>query len=341
MKRMMTVMISFLIVFTLTRCGSKDSFYSNLLRSDVFVQTYSENKYDFLFVFDTSGSFKERRDYVKNNMQQFLSILNSRKAIDYQIAITTVDMFGGFAPALPDSKGVRGNLVANSSGLKVVKSTSSNPASDFASIMLNIEESDSSFWEQGLEAAYQAVFQHGSEFTRPGVPLIIIFMSDSDDWSCKDQCWGEQPETNTHWVAFPSSRYINYFSTLKLNENSDVMAFPIVGLPQGSCEVEFPGNRYLELQAALGGLSSSASVCNTDLPESFNGVARVIADRGNVFKLTRQSTGAGFNVYVNQELVPFSPDNYIYDVASNSIVFTGPAPKKGAVVEITYSEKTN
>ena len=207
--------------------------------------------------------------------------------------------------------------------------------------MQNIEQSDTAFWEQGLEAAYQAVFQHGSKFSRPGVPLIIIFMSDSDDWSCQDQCWGEQPETNTHWVAFPSKRYIDYFSTLKKNEDSDVIAFPIVGLPSGGCEVEFPGNRYIGLQQALGGLSTSGSVCNIDLPSSFNQVARVIADRGNVFKLTHPSNGTNFNVYVNQNLIPFSPDTYVYEAATNSIVFTGLVPQKGSVVEIIYSEKTN
>lgn len=322
-----------------THCNSGNRLYSNVLRSDVFVQTYAENKYDFLFVFDTSGSFKPRRDYVKNNMSQFLGILNSRKAVDYQIAITTVDMFGGINPPLADSHGVRGNLVASDSGLKVVKSTSANPAADFDAIMANIVESNTSFWEQGLEAAYQTVLKHGSEFSRPGVPLVIIFMSDSDDWSCKDQCWGEQPETNTHWVAYPMSRYKDYFQTFKSNENSELFVFPIVGLSNSLCDVEFPGSRYMELQASLGGASVSGSVCDSELSNSFNGVAQILADRGAVFKLNSLATGSGISVAVDQQLVPFAPENYVYDSSINAIVFTGMFPRKGSVIEVIYSER--
>jgi len=325
----------------MTQCTSKDTMYSNLLRSDVFTQSYAENKYDFLFVFDTSGSFKDRRDYVKNNMQIFLNTLNSRKAADYQIAVTTLDMFGGMNPVLPDSQGVRGNLVISSSGVKVVKSSSANPAADFAGIMDSLTESDTSFWEQGLESVYQVVFQHGAEFSRTGVPLVIIFMTDSDDWSCQGNCWGTAPENNTNWSEFPLSRYSDYFRNVKKNENSEVIAFPIVGLPSSSCSIEFPGSRYIALGQALGGLSSNASVCSTDISNSFNNVAQIISDRGNVFKLTQLASGTGFSISVDKVSIPYSPENFIYDEPSNSVIFTGSVPKKGSVVEISYSQRTN
>ena len=112
MKHLTKILFCLSVVLGMTHCTSKESVYSNLLRSDVFVQTYAENKYDFLFVMDTSGSFADRRAYVRDNLQTFLNILGSRKAADYQIAVTTLDMFGGVNPALPDSKGVRGHLVS-------------------------------------------------------------------------------------------------------------------------------------------------------------------------------------------------------------------------------------
>jgi hypothetical protein len=341
MKTVFNFSFFFTIACLMTQCTSKDSMYSNLLRSDVFVQTYSENKYDFLFVFDTSGSFKDRRDYVKNNMQSFLNTLNSRKAADYQIAVTTLDMFGGMNPVLADSQGVRGNLVVSSSGVKVVKSSSATPAADFAGIMDNLIQSDTSFWEQGLESAYQVVLNHGSEFSRPGVPLVIIFMTDSDDWSCQSNCWGTAPENNTHWVEFPSTRYSDYFQNVKKNENSEVIAFPIVGLPSSSCSIEFPGSRYIALGQALGGLSLSSSVCSSEISNSFYNVAQIIADRGNVFKLSQLASGTGFSVTVDQVLIPYSPENFIYDGPSNSVIFTGSVPKKGSLVEISYSQRTN
>lgn len=341
MKNLLNFGFFFTIACLMARCTSKDTMYSNLLRSDVFVQSYSENKYDFLFVFDTSGSFKDRRDYVKNNMQIFLNTLNSRKAVDYQIAVTTLDMFGGMNPVLPDSQGVRGNLVVSNAGVKVVKSNSASPAADFAGIMDNLTESDTSFWEQGLESAYQVVYQHGAEFSRSGVPLVIIFMTDSDDWSCQGNCWGTAPENNTNWVEFPASRYSAYFQNVKKNEGSEVIAFPIVGLPSSSCSIEFPGSRYIALGQALGGLSLSSSVCSTDISKSFNNVAQIIADRGNVFKLSQLASGTGFSVSVDGVSISYSAENYVYDEPSNSIIFTGLVPKKGSVVEVSYSQRTN
>lgn len=315
--------------------------YARESRSDKYCNSGSA-KVDFLFVVDPNSSFQSQRVYLRDHIGKFIDTLNEVCPIDYQMAVTTLDMFGGVNPPLPDSAGVRGHLVSSmNTGMKVVKSTSANPSADFASIINNIQHSDTAFWEQGLESAYQAVVQHGSEFSRPGVPLIIVFMSDSDDWSCQDQCWGNEPENNTHWVKFPLSRYTNYFQTIKANENSEVIIFPLVGLPSGSCSVEFTGARYMELQEAMGGLSKSASVCNFDMASSFNGIAKVISDRGAVFKLSNGSGGTGFSVFVNQQMVPFSPENYVYDKASNSIVFTGYVPPKGATVEIIYQASTN
>jgi hypothetical protein len=340
MKHCIKIVFCLSLLLLTTHCSSKDGIYTNLLRSDVFVQGASDQKYDFLFVFDTSGSFQSRRDYVRDNMQTFLNILNSRKAIDYQIAVTSLDMFGGVATALPNSAGVRGNLATSSSGISVVKSaTSANPAADFAGIMASLQPSDTSFWEQGLESAYQAVTQHGSQFSRTGVPLIVIFMTDSDDWSCQDQCWGVEPEHNNHWVEFPLARYVNFFQTIKSNENSEVIVFPIVGMTPSNCSIEFPGNRYIAIQQALGGLSQSSSVCSSDIASSFDGVANIIANRGTTFKLNQTASATGFNVYVNNQLVPFSPDNYIFDAASNSIIFTGFIPSKGAMIQVTYNQK--
>ena len=192
-----------------------------------------------------------------------------------------------------------------------------------------------------MESVYQVVFQHGAEFSRTGVPLVIIFMTDSDDWSCQGNCWGTAPENNTNWSEFPLSRYSDYFRNVKKNENSEVIAFPIVGLPSSSCSIEFPGSRYIALGQALGGLSSNASVCSTDISNSFNNVAQIISDRGNVFKLTQLASGTGFSISVDKVSIPYSPENFIYDEPSNSVIFTGSVPKKGSVVEISYSQRTN
>lgn len=310
-------------------CRESQSFYSNVMRSDVFVQQYDDSKYDFLWVFDNSGSMKDRRDFVKDNLQGFLSILNSRKAIDYQMAATTTDVFSH-----------EGNLVASpTSGIDVVKSASTpNAAAEFASIINAVSDSPTSFWEQGLEASYQAIVKHRSKFVRAGVPLIVVYLTDENDYSCKDDCFGVEPENNLDWKQWGMERYTDYFRSVKLQENSDVAVFPIVGLDMDRCSVASAGQRYMDLATSMGSFGTSASICNSDLRDSYNGIAKVIADRGNVFVLSSRSSGKGISVYVDDTLIANSPDNYVFDEEKNSIVFTGYAPKKGSRVEVSYAE---
>lgn len=336
MKNSFKTLAFILVALMLANCRETTKFYANTLRSDVFVQTYEENRYDFLWVFDNSGSMKERRDFVKDNLQGFLNVLNSRKAIDYQMAITTTDMFTD-----------QGKLITNPAGtVKVIKSSSSNPVADFASVINNVQDSATSFWEQGLESSYQAVYQHGSEFMREGVPLVIVYLTDSEDWSCKDDCYGVEPEHNTNWKQWEMDRYITYFKNVKLAENTDVFVFPIIGMNTDDCSVEFAGNRYKTLTDALKGdnlkySGKYASICNSVLKTSYNGIAQAIADRANKFPLGNKASGQGIAVYVDGTLIPYSPENYLFEESTNSIVFTGAAPKKDAIIEVTYSQLTH
>lgn len=320
-----------LVTLVTTQCRQDDGFYSNVLRSDVFFQTYLDHKYDFLWVFDNSGSMQSRRDFVKDNMQTFLNILNSRKAIDFQMAVVTTDLFND-----------NGALVQSPGGMKVVKSAeSANPVADMASIINNISDSPTSFWEQGLENAYQAIFQHRAEFSREGVPLVVIFLTDEEDWSCKDDCIGVEPENNPDWKAWPMSRYIDFFKNVKKAENTDIHVFPIVGVDAELCDVASLGTRYMQLEAALTDISVSGSICNSDLRTSYENIAHTIADRGVRFLLSSKSSDRGINVFVNGELVPYSAENYVFEQESNSIIFTGAIPKNGAIVEVTYAQQVN
>lgn len=327
--------LAILLPFLSTGCVNEEQFYTNVLRSDVFVQLYDDEAYDFLWVFDNSGSMQPRRDFVKDNLQSFLSTLSSRKAIDFQMAAVTTDYFTH-----------QGALVKGAGGIEVVKSTeSANPVSDFASIINNVTDSPTSFWEQGLESAYQAVKKHGSEFSREGVPLVIIFLTDEEDYSCKDNCFGVEPENNEDWIAWPVERYHDYFIQFKQSQDSLTHVFPIVGLPTGDCTVASDGDRYREIQEYIedeaDGLGVSGSICAGDLADSYAKIAEIIANRGVRFPLGAESSGSGIKVFVDQQLIPASPENYIYDAEDNSVVFTGAIPKRGSVIEVTYAQKTN
>lgn len=332
-QRMLGLVLGGMALTLLTQCLSEEGFYTNVLRSDVYTQLYATHDYDFLWVMDNSGSMTPRRNYVRDNMQNFINILNGRKAVNFQMAITDTDFFSH-----------SGNLIQGAGGIEVVKSaTSANPVADMASIINNVSDSMTSFWEQGLESSYQAVNIHRSKFSRPGVPLVIIVLTDEDDWSCKDNCFGVEPENNPNWIRWEDSRYIDFFKNVKASENTHVEFFPIVGLSSGVCTVASYGVHYEAVMTGVAGFGISGSICSSELPSSFAGVAHILADRGIRFPLSSQASGSGINVYVNSILVPYSADNgWIYEAATNSIVFTGNAvPSNGATIEVTYNQQTN
>jgi len=323
-KRLTIRLLLLLTVFSLTQCTQKDSFYSNVLRSDVFVQAYSSDKYDFLWVMDNSASMSDKRAYVRDEINTFLTILNSRKAIDYRMSMTTTDFFSH-----------AGALVQGPGALEVVSSLAVDPVADFGSIIDNVADTATSFWEQGLESAYQAIANQGPTFMRANTPLIIIFLTDEEDYSCESSCSGIEPENNPDDVPFATSRYITYYGAAA----TDVTIFPIVGTTASQCVLPSNGDRYAEIQEAIGG--TTGSICLADLPTTYQTIAQTIADRGVAFKLSSTSSGTGISVFVDRVEVPYSAsDGFIFESSSNSIVFTGNSvPVSGAVIEVVYAEQ--
>lgn len=322
--------IIFLLLLSATGCKEGAFFYTNSLRSQVFIQPNTNSKYDFLWVLDNSDSMKPRRDYIRDNLDSFLNLLNARKAIDYQMAVVTTD-------AMKDS----GSLVSSNQGLEVVKSAnSSRPAADFADLIDSISDSTTSFWEQGLENSYQAVSRFSDKFSRPGVPLMIIYLTDEEDFSCKDTCWGVEPENNPDWNAFELDRYQDFFKEFKADESSEVAIFPIVGVSLEACAVPSLGTRYIEVMNAVGSFGRAGSICDEDFEESYNNIAKVIADRGNVFVLGAKASEKNLKVFVDNQLQDSLSANYRYffDREKNAIVFNDKLPAPGSTIEVVFEE---
>lgn len=313
----------------LSGCKETSRFYTNAFRADIHVQLYDEHQYDFLWCLDSSNSMASRRAFIRDNIQRFIGIMSTRKAVDYQMSVVTTDVFQD-----------GGALIASPVGKTVVKSSDIDPLGDFASIIENIKGSKSDFWEQCLESVYQAIYQHRDDFSRKGVPLVVVIVSDEDDWSCKDDCYGVQPENNTNWKPWGLERYIQYFSNVKAIENSDITLFPIVGMDQNDCMVPSLGGRYMAVADALGGMSKSGSICQSKFKESYEAIAKIIADKGIRFPLDRPSDGKGISVFVDRVFVPYGEDGWMFEPKTNSIVFMNRIPSKNAIVEITYNEKS-
>ncbi len=341
-------MLSALLVFM--SCSQKENFYSNVLRADIFTQNYNPDKYDFLWVIDNSPSMAPKRQYVHDNIQTFLNLLNSRKAIDYQMAIVDVDFLNYTTTATPYGSTATAGGLFSAGGVSVVKSkTSANPAADFAGIINVISNTGTSFWEQGLIQSYYAITNFGSQFLRTGVPFNIIYITDDDDWSCKQMlngtpnCFGIQPENNPDVILYDTGFFINYFKNLKAPESTTTTLFPVVAQSNSTCTVERVGMRYMEVANQVGNYTTGGGLCPDTIGTSLTNIAQTIADRGTKFALSSTSNGKNITVYVNSVAVPVSTtDGYSYDTTSNSIIFYGDAiPANGQVIEVTYEQQSN
>lgn len=212
---------------------------------------HAKPKHHFLWVMDNSGSMNDRRQTVNKNISIFIDKLATYGITEYEMGITTTDVFT-----------FGGKLVSD----KIISSASTNPKEEFNKVVNSIEDSSTSFWEQGLEASKLVA----DRMVVPNEPLVIIFVTDADDYSCAEECHGVEPEHNNTWKAFPIERYTDFYSGLKKSHGVDVTVFPIVGLPAGLCPIESFGLRYMKLRAGLPTNGVNGSICNSEIEKALD-----------------------------------------------------------------------
>jgi len=219
-------------------------------------------KINVLWVIDNGDSMADQRQLIKDNIGAFLSTL---KGMQYRMAVTTTDYISQ-----------AGALVQNSKGLTSVTSENDNPSGDFSSLVDAVQLSPTSFWEQGLASAFAAVKNNVDMFQQTNVPLMIIVVSDDDDWSCKANCFGIEPENNATYTPEPVVTYIEYFRSLKKSRGVEVSVFPLVGYIETACIVGHRGTRYLEVQESVGN-GIRGAICKDSFAKDLLSVATQIA----------------------------------------------------------------
>jgi len=300
-----------------------------------FTQDQFTEQYDFLWVIDNSGSMSNIRNFMSQNLTDFVTTLESRRSLDWQMAVT-----------ITDNVDYQGDLVSGAGGVRVVNRLSSNPEAEWSSIINNIGGTSHSGWEQGLESGRSAIENYGNEFNRPNIPLVVVYISDEEDYSCESDCnnFSGLPENQTGWTAYDTNRYVSHFQQLEGAVGSQVIVYPMVhlaplGLPD-SCDDDYgyQGSRYMQVQSDMG-TGESLSLCESDLAASFNRVAQLTANRGVCFQLAYSAVSLlEMIVKVDGNGVAASAsEGYEYDGAERSVCFNGSyVPQNGSQVEITY-----
>lgn len=311
-----TFYVLFLFLIT-AGCGNEQEFYIAPAAESFSGGATYNSKVDLLWVVDNSRSMTQHQQNISNQFAAFIDVLDAKR-IDYNIAITTMDM---------SASGEKGRFIGVP---KVITSHTPNARNLFRSnILIGEQGSDV---ERGLEAMVRALAPDrlGNEnagFYRPDAFLAVIFVTNEDDFSS----------------GSPSS-YAHDLDELKgfTSEGQRLWMANFIGItePNGECftrgEIADPGDRYMDLTQQSNGQISE--ICSDDLTQALANVRVRIVERLTEFRLNREPDIGSIRVYVNGNLVPQDAvDGWTYHPAGYVIKFHGNAvPDAEARVHIDY-----
>lgn len=274
-----------------------------------FVQTI--DPVDVLWVIDNSSSMGEEQARVIAEINAFYAWFETLQ-LDYHMGVVTTDIV---TPTLA------GRLFG--SPTYVDASTPSGEAEFAESLNVGTEDQGD---ESGLAAAVLALTEpllsaENLGFYRPDARLVVAFLSD-------------EPEQSPQDAAF----YIDFFTNLKADP-SRVLVAGIVGDYTVGCATEcdgvaqtaLPGDKYLDVIGAFGGVSGS--ICTCDLSPTLDAIGLASTIFGRTFALgERPSDSTTIKVWVDgTETTAFS-----YDAGTNSIVLDT-APLNGTAIDVEYA----
>ena len=258
---------------------------------------------DVLWVIDNSGSMNQFQTSLSTNISSFMTAF-AQTGADYNMGVITTDRWmisTILTPMTPNVEQELGNLV--------------------------IQGTYGSGNEKGIEMSYRALSSAtsagpGSAFFREDATLVVIYVSDEQDWS------------NPGW-----SNYTSFFNGLK--PTGQFIPYGVISDVPGGCQYTTfnghvrslqPGLGYWDLIDYYGG--SWYSICATDWGVQLQDLAGEVTGR-RMFGLDEPDPIVNtIDVTVNGQ----STSMWEYDEASNSVVFAeGHVPEEGQTIRIDYA----
>ena len=271
-----------------------------------FTQTWQQEEIpvlDVLWVIDNSGSMNQFQTSLSTNISSFITAF-AQTGADYHMGVITTDRYAISTILTPQSANVEQQL-----GNLVVQGT-------YGSGM-----------EKGIEMSHKALSSAasagpGSAFFREDATLVVIYVSDEQDWS------------NPGW-----SHYLNFFDNLK--PAGQFVPYGVISDVPGGCQYTTfnghvrslqPGIGYWDLIDHYGG--SWYSICATDWGVQLQDLAGEVTGR-RMFALEEPDPIVDtIEVTVNGQITSM----WEYDTNSNSVVFAeGHVPDEGQTIQINYA----
>ena len=254
---------------------------------------------DILFVVDNSGSMSVNQSHLANNFDTFINVF-AASGVDYQIAFITTDS--------PDFVG------------DVITPLTVDPVAEAASQIGSIGYSGSPT-EQGFDMSYEATTGSGDaapggSFLRDDARLVIIYISDEDDWSDTIQYGADMA---THLYSLKSSPAL-------------AIAHAVAGDVPGGCTANggaTAATEYNNAVTAMGG--TFLSICQEDWGTPMEELAR---DSLGLVEFDLSQRPIEDTIWVTVDGV--ASTDWIYDDGDQSIIFTVPPPE-GSEIVINYA----
>ncbi len=309
-------------------------------RAASFTAGDSNQYQDFLFVFDDSGSMRPEVDTVQSQLSNFFASLNSRRNVDYRVAVTTTNVWLD-----------NGALYSGSGGYDVLSPSTPNVLSEFSSILNriknNIANSNSrmaSGVEMGWLAAERAIRNNGYRFMRNGVPLAIVILSDATDSSRR--CFNTSNGPRCDDAPYSTDRFVDFFRDLKSPSQVPVksLLYPLASRRGDECDSlegdeanwDALGDRYKEVQSRVG-TGFMGSICQSALSSHLNEIGSRISSRGICYDLSG-GADAVLEVRVGGQKIEASAQaGYQFDASTASVCFAGSyQPPTGQLISVIY-----
>lgn len=266
------------------------------------------NKVDILWVVDNSSSMQKHQERLNQEVPKFVEKLKTLK-LDFQMGVVTTSV--GYAGASG------GQLIGTP---KILNAKTKNLEVLLTQRVLAGE--DGSNLEQGLNSMKTVLSPsyltgEGAGFLRSEALLVIIALSDEDDFSVTDR-------------ATSFNTFSNFLDTIKPDHEdgtkSWIMNFIGVLSMTSQCraynDYSSVGEKYLDLVNYSGGVQSS--ICTDSLTTAVSNVRARITQILTDFKLSAYPQLDTLVVKLNGQDVPQDSTNgWSYHVQGNFIRFNG------------------
>lgn len=316
-----------LVLLGLSACADK----TQLLQQNSglsFKQDYNPPLLDILWVLDDRSQFYSApgRANIIEEAKKFFTRLDS-STTSYQMGFITADMLSAQGRLQP---------VSNPIVLKKNMGTLDQRVSLFSSLLTQVAFNGRT---SGLNKAFEATARALNQGFQPrtGVPLVLVFLTDSDD----------------HSSVPTQESAVSYYSRLFLgfkNNNRDLLKVYSINYERlASGQTVNTSNRCVTLynadidqsgfqdrffQLALNLSGDTGNICGTFSQKiSLDGLKlRQLPSR---FKLDATIQESSLKVYVSLNGQPVEGLTWSFDKTTNEIVFSE-APPEGSQINVTY-----